>query len=385
MPRFLSSFLAPAICVLACSGSNSSQSSVINQGGTGSTGGATSSGGVKNTSGATSMATASGGASSGGGLASSGGSGGVAPGGCRFDSDCPALGCYLCPASYCVNGECVSGASPSYGGASSGSGGTAGSAGHGGSAGSAGQGGTAGSGLDPEGYPIVNPPGCPAAEPAANAPCPQQQLGCSYGDDLHCRSHWGCNQLCNPVCSQDLVWELGRSKRDCPGLCPAAEPHEGDSCGSSEIVCTYGDQAACRTEWDCLNGHWTALVGTRDCQSAVCPDAPVVNGSCNVDQITPMGGDCVYKYGLACRCNCMVDHGDPAGGPPPPPFEIRWGCSYPIPGQAPSTCPLQIPTSGTPCQQSQACPYSREGACTNTATINATATCVSGQWQVVQH
>lgn len=260
------------------------------------------------------------------------------------------------------------------GGAGAGGNGAAGSSGHGGMD----------PGLDPEGYPIVNPSGCPSTEPTPNTPCPQVQLVCRYGDDLHCRSHWGCAQRCDPVCSQDLVWELGRPKRDCPGLCPNSEPREGDPCGTSELICTYGDQAACRTEWDCVNGHFVPVVRARDCQSAVCPETPVVTGSCSVEQITPLGGACVYKYGLSCFCNCIVDHGDPLGGLPPPPFQITWGCSYPLGGEAPSTCPLQIPTSGAPCQQNAPCTYFREGACTNTATVNATATCVSGHWQVSQ-
>ena len=129
MVRPLPLFVALAILVTACSGSDDSGRAPSNQRDAGTTGGATHAGGATSAGGAVpGGATSSGGRSS-GGVAGSGGSGGVAPGGCRFDSDCLQLGCFMCPASHCMNGMCVSGPFPSYAGAGSGGLGNAGSGG----------------------------------------------------------------------------------------------------------------------------------------------------------------------------------------------------------------------------------------------------------------
>jgi hypothetical protein len=237
MLRFLSSLLAPAICVLACSGSNSGQSSAGNQAGAASTGGAAGgaigSGGARSNGGFTSAGRTS---SSGGGI-SAGGSGAGAPGGCRFDSDCgPALGCYMCPASYCMNGKCVSTAFPSYGGASSGSGGIAGR----GDRTDAGSGGEDDGGTIPCGDTTCN-----ADELCVYNSCGGTPIVCQPRDTSgSCPSGWqfsvvSCPQLAGGGCSPPPCTTPPPYCAPIPSTCTTV-PTETTDCTCANSVCRIG-------------------------------------------------------------------------------------------------------------------------------------------------
>jgi len=99
-----------------------------------------------------------------GGLSGSGGYGtGGAPGAqCKTNADCPQLGCFMCPASSCMNGQCVSSGWPGSGGVS----GTGGSA-SGGSSGSSGAGGTGGVSGTLKWYATCGPPVCHVPVPGS--------------------------------------------------------------------------------------------------------------------------------------------------------------------------------------------------------------------------
>jgi len=130
MARCLTVYVAPAIMLVACSGSTvgtrSSTKDAGNTGGTLSTGGATSAGGARSGGGVTTAmggSAASGGSgasTSTGGSTSSGGAGGTTGLSCSSDADCPQRGCYMCAATKCVNGHCVIESNPGAGGSSTG-------------------------------------------------------------------------------------------------------------------------------------------------------------------------------------------------------------------------------------------------------------------------
>jgi hypothetical protein len=226
----------------------------------------------------------------------------------------------------------------------------------------------------------MNPSGCPTAEPAADAPCPQLGLQCRYGDNVACAATWGCGQQCNPVCSSNLVWSQGFARRDCPTTCPAAEPHAGDPCTTEKALCTYGSDPGCRTEWGCFGSRWAALIPARACGTTYCPAVAPINSGCQLAQVTPNAGRCVYAYGLVCQCTCID-----VPAPPAPGIQITWGCSSTYASFTPAdyTCPFEVPVAGTPCQQTGTCDYRSPNACTTVTAQAVVATCVGGQWQVV--
>jgi hypothetical protein len=251
MLHFASMFVAQAILVVACSGSDASGSSTSNQRDGRSTGGATHAGGGTSIGGgAPGGATGSGGASS-GGVTSSAGSGGSVAGGCRFDSDCPALGCSTCPASYCMNGQCVWGSVPSNGRAGSGGG-----AGSGGSAGLGGSGDAGAGGSDEDGGTI----------PCGNTTCKADELcvdNACGGAPILCQPRDGSGNCApglqfNPSCR-------GCSPPPCtppppycariPSTCTTV-PTEATGCTCANSVCRIG---SCQVVSDKRRVHCDAV------------------------------------------------------------------------------------------------------------------------------
>jgi hypothetical protein len=223
MVRYLSAFVALAIMAVACSESD----------------GTSASGGVVSASGG--VVSASGGVvSSTGGIANTGGSGGVAAGDCQFDSECPALGCYMCPASYCVNGKCVWGGSPSYGGASSGGGGNAGSGG----SSAAGSGGSEADG----GAVACGSTTCNADELCVHNVCINGgPVRCQPRDASgECPNGWqfdtSCTQIPGGGCSPLPCTNPPPYCAPVPSTCTTV-PTETTGCGCADSVCRFG---ACR-------------------------------------------------------------------------------------------------------------------------------------------
>ncbi len=267
------------------------------------------------------------------------------------------------------------------GGGAGDAGSSSGGAGVGGSSGSGGSGGSAG--LDSMRDPIENPDACPVMDPSEGEPCPEYGLICKYGDDPNCRSRWGCGQVCDPVCTEALGWQQNYGKRDCPGTCPASEPTAGDPCTSDFTLCTYGDDPACRSEWECKGGAWRVLVKARDCDGSVsCPDeAPLALTTCDASEVTPSGGRCVYQYGAICTCDCLWD----LGGAQASGLQIHWDCSIltPYNGVLDPSCPLGLPTPGSPCTGDSECSYPAADICEVPNNNTTVARCVSGAWEIL--
>jgi hypothetical protein len=247
MVRRLSMLVVQAISVVACSGSDVS-GRFTNQRDGGTTGGASHAGRTASAGGAMSGGVpGSGGASSGGGTAGSAGSAGAVPGGCRFDSDCPALGCYMCPVSYCKDGQCVWGSFPSYGGAGAG-GGNAGSGG-GGNAGFGGSGHAGSGGGEEDGGTVA----------CGNATCKTDELCvyniCSVGNIVPCQpldstgqcpDGWqldaSCTQFPKGGCKPPPCTNPSPYCAQVPSTCTAV-PTLATGCSCANSVCRFG---ACR-------------------------------------------------------------------------------------------------------------------------------------------
>lgn len=252
--------------------------------------------------------------------------------------------------------------------------------GTGGSTGGNSNGGTAA--VDSMRDPIENDPDCPASDPEADSECPEMGLVCKYGSDPDCRSRWVCGQVCDPVCGSELAWAQNYAHRDCPGECPSSEPTPGDPCDMDHELCTFGDDPACRTLWECLDGSWVALVPERDCQSedVYCAPEPVGFASCDASQVTPPGGRCVYEHGYSCGCSCVWD----IGGQDASGLQINWYCAIPSPLTVTVTprCPLAPPDAGTPCSGDAVCDYAPPDICETYSSALTVASCASGMWEV---
>lgn len=275
----------------------------------------------------------------------------------------------------------ASAAGAGSGGVGLGGGGSGAGAGRsGGGAGASAGEGTAG--VDSMRDPLVNPEACPAADPEEGTPCPELGLVCKYGEEPDCRSRWGCSQVCDPVCTTNFAWEQNFGKRDCPTVCPETEPSAGAPCDSELAVCTYGDDPACRSAWECRGGAWQAPVPARDCDgTVVCPaQAPVSLITCGADEVTPSDGRCVYENGVICACMCIWD----IGGAMAQGLQIHWSCSIPSAtnGVWNADCPLGVPMEGSACVGEVECSYPAADICEVPNLVLTMARCVSGSWEL---
>lgn len=287
-------------------------------------------------------------------------------------------------------GGVTDGASPSEAGAAgfasggvgaSSSGAAAGSGGNGGTGNTGnpgGAGGSAGSPLDaatgglwilaPD-DPLVNPTECPPEDPAEGSPCAPFGLVCRYGDDVACRSRWGC--------SWQGTWSLNFARRDCPGDCPTPAPAEGTACPREAVLCSYGASPECRTVMQCWRGTWSTAAPAGNCEPAYCPvsDTSVNGVACDA---THEGAYCVYNNSIYCECSCVtIASPEQYGG------QYTWSCPIPIPRQPWSACPETLPADGTSCSVEAECYYFASAECTPQARQTVTtATCSSGTWSV---
>lgn len=225
--------------------------------------------------------------------------------------------------------------------------------------------------LDAMNDPIENDAVCPGDEPAEGDPCPEYRLVCKYGSELYCRSRW--------ICASDGTWWPDYGPRDCPESCPESEPVEGDPCDVANAVCDFGDAANCRAQWLCFEGVWgRTFYG--DCQdTTVCPEAQPDNGTeCELTEVTPLAGRCIYQGGAVCGCGCSWQ-GDA--------LSTQWNCWYSPAGYPPSyltACPPEQPEPGSECgpNNTSTCGYPAGDQCAAPDVGYLLANCVEGQWVI---
>jgi hypothetical protein len=216
--------------------------------------------------------------------------------------------------------------------------------------------------------PIENPVTCPELEPAQGDGCSSETLVCKYGSEIDCRSRWQC------VSGQ---WYLNYGARDCPESCPAAEPAEGDPCDVDRAVCDYGDDPACSAQWLCWEGTW-ARTFQGDCEVATtCPEAPPETGDpCTLEEVTPVGGLCIWEGATLCSCGCYWEGGATSA-------TMTWSCaiiSADFPPDYLTACPRHPPEAGSPCDTSSGCGYVSADECVEQGTGTTFANCVDGAW-----
>jgi hypothetical protein len=217
--------------------------------------------------------------------------------------------------------------------------------------------------------PVENDIQCPEEEPFAGDTCPAYSLVCKYGSEVDCRSRW--------VCSGDGSWSLNYGPRDCPEVCPEAEPVEGELCEVESAVCDYGDSAQCRAQWLCFEERW-ARTFYGDCsEQTTCPEAPPETGeACTLEEFTPMGDICIYEGGALCACSCYWE-GEV--------LRQQWSCNIVTTGFPPSyltACPKLLPEVGSDCDETNTstCGYVTAEECAAPGTGTTLANCVDGQW-----
>jgi hypothetical protein len=152
------------------------------------------------------------------------------------------------------------------------------------------------------------------------------------------------DETCEPLGERDEVLP----KPDCPG----ADPMEGTSCDTEELVCSYGTSvtAYCRRYYRCHVGAWTSQYNRQvTCISQpaeFCPGTPTQGGACvvgEVDVFVP----CEYSGGVTCYCL-----GNPVGQKG---AAGTWECYAPPRNAA---CPESLPNLGDGCRRDgQACHY----------------------------
>ncbi len=220
--------------------------------------------------------------------------------------------------------------------------------------------------------PVDNPVVCPADEPAVGDPCPEYELVCKYGDETNCRSRW--------VCGQNDTWYMQFAKRDCPDVCPADEPTEGDPCDSDLTQCTYGPDPTCRSQWMCFESKWTLVFPAKECaEQNNCPEEPPRVGF-DCDPYLFENG-CVYTTAYWCGCNCAWDEEAMSSGIP----TTRWYCrniESSFPPDYLRSCPTEVPTDGTPCDTGSTCGYQTLDECNGYGEGTTLANCVDGLWSV---
>jgi hypothetical protein len=220
--------------------------------------------------------------------------------------------------------------------------------------------------------PIENAATCPDVEPAIGDPCPSYELVCKYGETSNCRSRW--------VCGQDDTWYMQYAKRDCPDVCPAAEPSAGDACTADKAQCTYGPNPTCRSQWMCFESQWTSTFPARECaEQNNCPTEPPRVGI-DCDPALFENG-CIYETAYSCGCSCAWDEAAIASGTP----TTRWYCSNINSSFPPSyltSCPQQVPTDGSACDSGSTCGYQTLDECNGPGEGTTLAQCVDGLWSV---
>jgi hypothetical protein len=172
---------------------------------------------------------------------------------------------------------------------------------------------------------------------------------------------------------------LNFGPRDCPESCPADEPVEGDPCDIDRAVCDFGDEPACAAQWLCWEGLW-ARTFYGDCEvDTSCPETPPETGAdCELSEVTPVGGLCVYEGGSLCGCSCYWEEGATEA-------TMSWSCTIVSAEYPPSyltSCPRQMPEAGSPCgsTNTSTCGYPNGDACLEQGTGFTLANCEAGQW-----
>lgn len=216
--------------------------------------------------------------------------------------------------------------------------------------------------------PIENPLTCPESEPAQGDGCSDESLVCKYGSEIDCRSRWFCSSG---------QWYLNYGPRDCPESCPSAEPAEGDPCDVDRAVCDYGDDPACTAQWLCWEGTW-ARTFQGDCEVATtCPEVPPETGDpCGLEEVTPVGGLCIWEGATLCSCSCYWESGATSA-------TMTWSCaiiSADLPPDYLTACPRHPPDPGSACDTSSGCGYVSADECVEQGTGTTFANCVDGAW-----
>lgn len=217
--------------------------------------------------------------------------------------------------------------------------------------------------------PIENPAECPAEAPGEFDTCNDANLVCKYGSEIDCRSRY--------LCSENGMWYLEYGPRDCPEVCPEAEPVEGDPCDVEKAVCDFGDTPSCTAQWMCWDGTWALLYAAECDATAFCPsEQPVAGDPCTVEEARATTGRCIYPGGASCGCGCTWFGEETAP-------TIEWYCSITsaqYPPEYITACPSEVPEEGTPCDTGSTCGYPLNDMCSEPYAGSTLANCVDFAW-----
>jgi hypothetical protein len=151
------------------------------------------------------------------------------------------------------------------------------------------------------------------------------------------------------------------------GVCPAAQPAAGATCGREGLECMYGDdpRVQCRSRVVCTAGAWSARPPQSGCDPLPDVTCPPSRDAADGASCTPQGAYCSYD-GLACLCTTCPDPYPICQDLPEP----VWACDAPNPDPE---CPAAIPNLGTSCApEAKTCTYGCEAGMART--------CRGGVW-----